>query len=84
MDAKSLLDRYFLEMRSGVIELAAALDRLDRAESLGAIDADARLEQLRIAMGLLVDGKPDRAGRVQMVFSDAYDPEWQEASSARV
>jgi hypothetical protein len=62
---KKLSDEMFLEMRWRCLSLAADLDRADRQGV-----SDARLQQLRDAFGILLDGKPDRAQRVQMLFSD--------------
>ena len=76
MSAAAVLERHFLEMRGRVLEVAASLDRIDRADGAAAVLQDERLEQLRQAIGTLVDGEPDRAGRVQAIFSDPYDPEW--------
>lgn len=75
--AKQLLDREFLEVRCRLLDIAAALDRVERAEGSGAVRSDARLRQVRDALAVLTDGDPERAQRVQMVFSDAYDPDWR-------
>ena len=45
MTAKQVLDREFLEIRCKILEIAAALDRLERAE--GALEGDPRMELLR-------------------------------------
>jgi hypothetical protein len=52
-----------------VLEVAAFLDRLDRARELDA-DDDFRLRSLRAALQILVDGDGERVQRVQMMFSD--------------
>ena len=75
--AKQVLDRSFLEIRCRLIDIAAALDRVDRAQDAGTIKADPRRAQLQNAIGILHDLRPDRAERVQMVFSLTYDPSWQ-------
>jgi len=77
--ALETLDCHFLDTRHRILDVAAALDRIDRSDQPGAVNADPRLQQLRAAIGLLTDGKPDRAQRVQMVFSDPYDPNWRNA-----
>jgi hypothetical protein len=85
-----LVGEYFMEHRVQVLELAAFLDRLDRARAIDA-DDDFRLRSIRQALAALVDGEGDRVQRVQMIFSDprselleeldqksakgAYDPE---------
>ncbi len=76
MNAKAILDRQFLEMRCKLIDLAAAFDRLDRAPDGGAIAGDDRIARLRRGLAMLTDGEGDRAARIQMLFSDTYDPDW--------
>jgi hypothetical protein len=65
-----VVDLYFLEHRAKVIDIAAFLDRADRAEDEGEAADDNRLVALRRAIGLLLDDKPGRAKRVQELFSD--------------
>lgn len=60
-----LVDQSFLEMRWRCLSLAADLDRLERAGS-----ADPRREKLLAAIAILLDREPDRAQRVQLLFSD--------------
>lgn len=71
---------YFMEHRAKVIDIAAFLDRVDRADanqdassrSTGS-DApaeDFRMRALRDAITILIDGRPDRARRVLELFSD--------------
>ena len=75
--AGQILDRGFLEIRHRILDVAAALDRIERGGSSEAVENDPRMIQLNDAIRLLVDGKPDRAERAQMVFSDAYDANWR-------
>lgn len=60
------LDLYFLEHRAKLIDLAAFLDRIDRAEGT----ADFRLDAFREATKILLDTEHGRARRVQESFSD--------------
>jgi hypothetical protein len=76
MTAKQVLDREYLEIRCKILEIAAAFDRLERAE--GAVDSDPRLAAVREALQILLSEKPDRAEQVQMVFSRRYEPAWRE------
>ncbi len=71
--AAEVLNRSFLETRSRLLDIAAALDRIDRAPGARVIEADPRLAALRQATAVLFDGRPDRAERVQMVFSQPYE-----------
>jgi hypothetical protein len=72
---RELIAEYFMEHRVQVLELAAFLDRLDRAREIDAED-DFRLRSIREALAVLVDddGPPaqhvQRVQRVQMIFSD--------------
>ncbi len=74
-DATQLLDRHFLEVRARLLEVAATLDRLDRAE--GEVTRDARREQIATAISILADAKPGRAERLQRLFSRDYKASWR-------
>lgn len=63
------IELYFMEHRAKLIDIAAFLDRLDRAEHQGGPE-DFRLAAFRKAMAIVADGKPDRARRVLESFSD--------------
>jgi hypothetical protein len=73
-----VLNHDFLESRAKVLELAAALDRLDRASRGGHETPDSRLAQLRQALEALLEPGPGRAETVQRIFSLEYDPRWRE------
>ncbi len=75
LDAPEVLDREFLEIRARVLQIAASLDRLARAE--GNVSGDKRLEQLAAALEILAGGGQDRAEKIQLVFSRPYDPQWK-------
>ena len=51
---------------------------IDRADGAEGVRADSRITTLGEAAGILVDGQPERAKRVQMLFSDSYDPAWRD------
>ena len=74
MPAARVLDMYFLDARSRLLDLAATLDRLDRGE--GSTAADPRLEKVRRAVLSLLDTEVGRAEKVQQIFSLDYDPDW--------
>lgn len=71
---RETLDRHFLEMRAKLIDVAAGLDRIDRAG--GAAD-DPRLAQLRQAIDALKQDADGRAEKLQLLFSLPYDPDWR-------
>jgi hypothetical protein len=66
---RELIDEYFMEHRVKVLDLAAFLDRLERARELDA-ENDFRLRSVRDALDVLADRDGDRVHRVQMIFSD--------------
>jgi hypothetical protein len=75
---QEVLNRDFLETRCKVLELAASLDRIDRASRSGAESPDSRLAQLRQALEALLEPGPGRAETVQRIFSLEYDPKWRD------
>jgi hypothetical protein len=66
MNRQQLLDLYYLEARSKLIDLAAFLDRLDRAPG----EADFRLTAFLEALPQLQPGERSRAERVLSALSD--------------
>jgi len=66
MDRPQLLDLYFLDARARLIDIAAFLDRLDRAAPAD----DFRIEAFRLALRELDKPGPDRARRVLLALSD--------------
>ena len=81
MTAAEVLDREFLQIRARIVELAAALDRLDRAA--GDLAEDPRMSQLRDALKRLQEQRKDRVEQVQLAFSLPYDDRWREALGLR-
>src|SRR3954470_369948 len=75
LSAPEVLNREFLEIRCKILDLAAAFDRLDRAD--GSIADDPRVARLHEALTAVLDPEPGRAEQVQMIFSRAYDDQWQ-------
>ena len=49
----------------------------DNPRKRHAFPAGERMAMLRQASGILFDGRPKRAERAQLVFSDDYDPTWR-------
>ncbi len=66
----SSLEGEFLGIRCRLIELAATLDRIDRAGGAG---GDSRMDQIRDSLAILIGAAPDRAEQIQMVFSLPYE-----------
>jgi hypothetical protein len=73
--APDVLAREFLEMRAKILELAAALDRIDRAE--GSVGADPRRALIERGLAALSDAGSGRAERVQLIFSLPYQDGWR-------
>jgi hypothetical protein len=72
-----VLDAHFLEARSRLLDLAAIFDRIDRGSGAANLRDDPRLALIRQAIGILNERGPDRAARVQELFSLPYDAEWK-------
>jgi len=79
--AAEVLDRVFLEVRCKLLDSAAALDRIARAEAVELARRDRRMQQIHEAIAILNSPGVDRAERIQMLFSDAYVPNWTKASN---
>jgi len=66
MTRQQLLDLYFLDARHKLVDLAAFLDRIDRAEG----PEDFRLTSFRTALAKLSGGRKHKAKAVLLAFSD--------------
>ncbi len=73
--APDLFEREFLGIRARLLELAATLDRIDRAE--GRTSDDPRHKLIRQSLEVLLSPATDRAEQVQLLFSREYDDDWQ-------
>ena len=72
MDRRQLLDLYFVDARARLIDIAAFLDRLERAEGTERTKGteDFREAAFRRALDELDKPGADRARRVLLAFSD--------------
>lgn len=89
--ARQIFDESFLSIRAKLIEVAAMLDRIDRAsETVGPQDdsfnqpadasGDPRREKVEEAIRLLqrdASQSGSRAAALQQLFSRQYDPQWR-------
>lgn len=66
MTRQQVLDLYFMDARFRLIELAAFLDRVERAPGKD----DFRIQAFRLALTELSMGNADKARRVLLTFSD--------------
>ena len=67
MTAPEIVDEYFIENRTRLLEIAAFLDRLDRVDPAGPA-RDFRITAFREALDALAS--PDRLMRIQLLLSD--------------
>jgi len=73
--ATAVLDREFLVMRSRLLDLAAAMDRIDRGD--GSAADDPRMAKIRRGLEIVLGEPSNRAEQLQLAFSLPYDPQWQ-------
>lgn len=76
--AQEIFERQFLEMRCGLLSLAAAKDRISRANGAESVANDHRMRQLEEAMTIVASDGDDRAERLQLLFSDDYVENWNQ------
>jgi len=74
--AQRILEQDYLSIRCLILDLASALDRIDRGAARGEIEQHPQLELLRSSLTILQSEEPNRAERVQLHFSDQYQPGW--------
>jgi hypothetical protein len=71
-----VLEQEFLPIRAKLLEVAASLDRLDRAD--GSVVAESRLAQVRAAIQVLLKAEDDRAEQIQLIFSRPFEDDWRD------
>ncbi len=77
-NSEQVIDQEFLQVRAKILEIAAFFDRLDSESGLSET-ANGRLKLLRNGCQILLDQQEDKAARVQLLFSRAFDPNWRES-----
>jgi len=70
MRANDILDLYFIENRSRILDIASFLDRIDRYEGADAARADYRYQALMNIIGLLSEPTGARTKAIQLALSD--------------
>ena len=77
LDAQDILTREQFKIRAKLIEIAAILDRIDRAD--GEVDHDRRMLEIHKSLEVLsvTDSDSDRAARIQMIYSREFDSQWK-------
>lgn len=79
-NATAILDECFLPVRAKLLEIAATLDRIDRACDDGPQleqEAAGRRASIDDGIRILLSEGPDRAERMQRLFSRDYEPDWR-------
>ena len=72
MTHEEAVDRYFLEHRAKVLDIAAFLDRLDRCDS---VQNDYRIDALRKCVKVLLEENDSRTEKILNILSDhSNDP----------
>lgn len=69
LSGQDVVERYFMEHRAKLLDIAAFLDRLDRAGPPTG-QQDVRIRAIRRAIPLLTDGAGDRTRRILELLSD--------------
>ena len=80
INSQQVLDREYLEIRGKILEVAASLDRLERAA--GDVAQDPRMalmhEGLQIALQPNDAQGDSRAKQIQLLFSREYADSWRQ------
>ena len=71
-----VFEQVFLPIRAKLLEVAAALDRVDRAG--GSAAAEPRRTQIQAAIQVLLRTEGDRAEQLQLIFSRPYEDGWRQ------
>ena len=74
--ASEVFDQVYLDIRAGLLVLAASLDRVDRSDGADAIGTDERRERIQRGLKILAGPGFNRAEQIQVLFSDPYQPGW--------
>ena len=70
MNASEILDLYFIENRSRLLDIASFLDRIDRYAGAEAARKDFRYQALARALQQLDGETGGRTAAIQLIFSD--------------
>ena len=77
--AEQIVVDEFMIARAKIVELAATLDRIERAT--GDVEDSKNMQLLVQGMHILCDDEVEKAKRVQLLMSRLYDPDWQSQMS---
>jgi hypothetical protein len=77
--AQQILADEFMIARARILELAAVLDRVERAT--GDVNDQKQMQLLLHGLQILCDDEVEKAKRVQLLMSRHYDPQWPSVMS---
>lgn len=77
LTAEKVFEREGMALRARLLDVAALLDRLERADDNQSFGELAQLP-LKAIQELLTVGNADRVDRILRLYSRTYDPAWQE------
>jgi hypothetical protein len=77
--AAQIIAEEFMIARAKIVELAATLDRIERAS--GNVEDSRNMQLLVQGMHILIDDQFEKAKRVQLLMSRDYNPNWQNLMS---
>ena len=70
LTTSQIIDEYFIENRTRVLDLAAYLDRLMRSADGQPMGEDFRMQAFEQALRILSSNEPNKVDNIQLVFSD--------------
>lgn len=78
--ADAVLEESFLQVRAKLLEIGATLDRLDRCGGAGELSGanSQKRALLDQAVEIVRSEQPDRAERLQQLFSREYQQDWRQ------
>ena len=66
-----IVDEYFIENRTRLLELAAFLERIERSSNGADPARDFRIAAFHQALHVLASNAPDKMDQIQFIFSDS-------------
>lgn len=79
---QKVIDAYFIEHRAKLLDIAAFLDRIERAQAQKPGE-DFRMTAFKDAIAILTDGQPERARRILELLSDPTDAPLESAAGMK-
>lgn len=81
LSAEETLEREYLLIRAKILEIGAAIDRVERGNGAGSLTSDPRLHEISKALETLskpIGSAADRAEAIQLIFSLPYRDSWRD------